>query len=54
MKLQQQLSRKIGSTSYPKFVVVISPDKIKEAGWKDGMELEAIVKRNGIILKPKK
>ena len=54
MKLQKQLSRKSGKIEYPKFVVVIPPEKIKEAGWKGGIELEADIKNGKIILKEKK
>lgn len=54
MKLQKQLSRKAGNIEYPKFVVVIPPEQIKEVGWKEGTELSADVGENKIILKPKK
>jgi len=54
MKLQKQLSRKAGNIEYPKWVVVIPPEKVKEVGWKEGIELSADTKENKIILKPKK
>jgi len=54
MKLQKQLSRKVGSTLYPKWVITIPPEKVREAGWKEGTELNAEVKDKKIILKPKK
>jgi hypothetical protein len=54
MRLQKQLSRKSGSIIYPKWVVVIPPEKIKEADWKEGTELEAIIKDGKITLVPKK
>lgn len=53
MKLQKQLSRKVGNTVYPKYLVVIPPDTVKEAGWKEGTELNADVKDGKVILKPK-
>jgi len=53
MKLQKQLSRKVDSKAYPKYVVTIPPKQIQEAGWKKGTELEAVVKNGRIILKPK-
>lgn len=53
MKLQKQLSRKVDGQKYPKYVVIISPKQIEEAGWKEGMELEATVSDGKIILKPK-
>jgi antitoxin component of MazEF toxin-antitoxin module len=53
MKLQKQVSRKVGKTEYSKWVVVIPPDKIKEANWKDGAELEVSVVNNSLVLKSK-
>ena len=53
MKLQKQLSRKLNNKEYPKYVVIIPPKQIEEVGWKEGTELEAIVKDGKITLKPK-
>ena len=53
MKLQKQLSRKVKDKMYPKYAVVIPPKQIEEVGWKEGTELEAIVKDGKIILRPK-
>lgn len=52
MKLQKQLSRKVEGKEYPKWVVTIPPDKIKEVGWKEGMELRVSVEKQKIVLKP--
>ncbi len=54
MKLQKQLSRKSGNVTYAKYVVVIPPETVKEAGWKEGMELVAEIKNKEITLKPQK
>lgn len=54
MKLQKQLSRKVGNILYPKWVIVIPPEKIKEVNWKENTELEAIIKDGKITLIPKK
>ncbi len=54
MKLQKQTSRKINNIVYPKWVVVLPPEKVKEANWKEGEELEAKIKNGQIILIPKK
>jgi bifunctional DNA-binding transcriptional regulator/antitoxin component of YhaV-PrlF toxin-antitoxin module len=54
MKLQKQLSRKVGKVIYPKYLVVIPPKVVEEAGWKEGVELSADVKEKKIILRPKK
>ena len=53
MKLQKQLSRKVGSTEYAKWVVVVSPTTIEELGWREGQELEAEVKENKLIIRRK-
>ncbi len=54
VRLQKQLSRKVGKEEYAKWVIVIPPEKIKEMGWKEGMELDIDSKKNEIILRPKK
>ena len=53
MKLQKQLSRRVENKDYPKYVVTIPPKQVEEAGWKEGTELEAIVKDGKIVLTPK-
>jgi bifunctional DNA-binding transcriptional regulator/antitoxin component of YhaV-PrlF toxin-antitoxin module len=53
VKLQKQLSRKYEGKEYPKYVVTISPENVKKAGWKEGITLEAIVEDGKIILRPK-
>lgn len=54
MKLQKQSSRTVKDIEYAKWVVVIPPEKIKEMGWKEGMELDLDSNENKLILKPKK
>jgi antitoxin component of MazEF toxin-antitoxin module len=53
MKLQKQLSRKVGNITYPKYVVVIPPQIIEEVGFKEGDELEAKASKGEIRLKRK-
>jgi bifunctional DNA-binding transcriptional regulator/antitoxin component of YhaV-PrlF toxin-antitoxin module len=53
VKLQKQLSRRVDNKEYPKYVVTIPPKQIEEAGWKEGVELEATVENGRITLKPK-
>ena len=54
MKLQKHFAKKLGNKNYYKNVVVI-PDKIiKQAGFKQGDELEAEVTEKGILLKKAK
>ena len=42
MKLQKQLSRKVGDVKYAKWVLVIPPNIIEELKWKEGQELEKL------------
>ena len=53
MKLQKQLSKKVGQTTYVKWTIVIPPSKIKKLGWKEGQELYAQVERNMLRIKPR-
>lgn len=50
-KLQKQLSRKIGDKEYAKYVIVIPPEKIKKAGFKEGQELKIETREGKIIIK---
>ncbi len=54
MKLQKQLSRKVGDIAYPKYVVTLPPKDVEKLGWKEGTELEAVVENGEIKLKPKR
>ncbi len=53
MRLQKQMSRRVGNKEYAKYVVVIPPDKVEEAGLKEGDELEIKINGKKIILAPK-
>jgi len=53
MKLQKQLSRKVGDTEYAKWVLVIPPTIIEQLSWKEGQELEAEIKENKLVVKKK-
>ena len=53
MKLQKQLSRKVGNTEYAKWVLVVPPTTIEELGWKEGRELEVEIKDNKLSIKKK-
>ena len=50
MRLQKQLSKKIGEKEYPKWVLVIPPKYIKKLGWKGGEELEAEIKKGKLVI----
>lgn len=50
VKLQKQVSRKVGEKEYSKYVVVIPLDKIQEAGFKEGQELSIKSEHKKIII----
>jgi len=50
MRLQSQVSRKVGDTEYKKSWIVISEKLLKKLGWKTGQELEAEVKGNKLVI----
>ena len=54
MKLQKQLASKVNGKEYYKYVIVLSDNFVKEAGFKEGDELEAEVKKGEIKLKSSK
>lgn len=54
MKLQKQLSRKVGKIEYPKWVVTLPPKVVEKAGWKAGENLEAVFSNGKIVLVHKK
>ncbi|MBS3056481.1 MAG: hypothetical protein J4473_03545 [Candidatus Aenigmarchaeota archaeon] len=51
MKLQKQLSRKVGDIEYAKWVLVIPPNIVEELKWKEGQKLGAEIKENKLIVK---
>ena len=53
MKVQKQLSKKIGDKTYHKYVVVLPEKVIKKAGFKEGDELEAKAKKGEVRLRRK-
>jgi bifunctional DNA-binding transcriptional regulator/antitoxin component of YhaV-PrlF toxin-antitoxin module len=54
MKLQSQVSRKVGYTEYEKSWVVIPQKLLKLLDWKSGQELDGEVKDGKLIIKKKK
>jgi len=57
MKLQKQLSRKVGNKEYPKWVITIPPRQIKALRWNEGEYLEGEVNNRKLIIRredPKK
>lgn len=50
MRLQSQVSRKVGDTEYKKSWIVIPEKLLKKLGWKTGQELEAEIKGNKLVI----
>jgi len=51
MKLQKQLSRKVGNKEYRKWVITIPPKQVKDLGWKEGEFLESEVNSQELIVR---
>lgn len=51
MRLQRQVSRRTERKEYSKYVVVIAPEKVERLGWKEGEELEEIVRGDSLIIR---
>jgi hypothetical protein len=54
MKLQSQVSRKVGDTEYLKSWIVIPNKILKLLGWKTGQDLDGEVKDGKLIISKKK
>ena len=50
MKLQSQVSRKVGDKEYKKFWIVIPQKLLKKLKWKTGQELKADVKGGKLVV----
>jgi hypothetical protein len=53
MKIQNHLTDKRGDKTYYNYVIVVPPDVVEKAGFKEGEELEAESKKGEIKLKKK-
>ena len=53
MKLQKQLSRKVGDKEYSKYVAVIPPEAVEKSGFKEGEELKADAEKGKITIRRK-
>lgn len=52
VKLQKRYAYTTAGKDYHKFVVTLPPDQIDGLGWDHGQELEAIPRKDGILLRP--
>lgn len=50
MKLQKQLSRRVGDKEYPKWVIAIPPKQIDSLGWKEGQSLESEILDKQLVI----
>lgn len=51
LKLQKQLSRKVGDKEYAKWVITIPPKQVKELSWDEGEFLEGEVNNQELIIR---
>lgn len=51
MKLQKQLSRRVGNKEYAKWIIAIPPKKVKALGWSEGQFLEGEIKDQKLVIK---
>jgi len=50
MRLQKQLSRKVGNKEYPKWIITIPPKQIKTLGWTEGEFLESEINDQELVI----
>jgi len=50
MRLQKQLSRKVGNKEYPKWVITIPPKQIKTLGWTEGEFLDSEINDQELVI----
>jgi bifunctional DNA-binding transcriptional regulator/antitoxin component of YhaV-PrlF toxin-antitoxin module len=51
VRLQKQKTRVVKGKEYFRWTVVIPPKRIEELGWDEGIELEARIKKNRLVLR---
>ena len=51
MRLQKQLSRRIGNKEYPKWMITIPPKQIVALGWSEGEFLEGEINGKELIVR---
>jgi len=54
MRLQKQKTREVKGREYYRWTVVIPPKEVTELGWKEGAELEVVVKDDRLVLREKR
>jgi hypothetical protein len=51
LKLQRQVTREIEGKEYYKWVIIIPPEQIEGLGWREGMELESMIKEDSLLIR---
>ena len=51
LKLQKQLSRKVGDKEYPKWMITIPPKQIRSLGWTEGEFLESVITGGELLVR---
>ena len=51
LRLQKQLSRKVGDKEYPKWVITIPPKQIRSLGWNEGEFLEGVITGEELLIR---
>jgi antitoxin component of MazEF toxin-antitoxin module len=52
MKVHKVVNRVYEGTTYYRWVVSVPPKRIRELGWTDGQELEAVVRGSTLWIQP--
>lgn len=52
MRLHKVVNRVYAGTTYYRWVVSIPPKRVRELGWTDGQELEAVVRGGALWVQP--
>jgi len=53
VRLQRQLSRKVGRKQYAKWVITLPPKIIEKIGWRAGEELSVAIDEKCVKITPK-
>lgn len=54
VKLRKQYAYTANGKDYHKWAVNLPPEHVEALGWEHGQELEAVVRKEGILLRPAK
>lgn len=52
MRLHKVVNRVYEGTTYYRWVLSVSPKRVRELGWADGQELEAVVRGSSLWVQP--